>query len=73
MTSIAFILGCLPLWKASGSGAVARQVMGTCVIGGMVAASAIAIFLIPVLFYLVERIGGAKQHVSQIVEGGAHT
>ncbi len=55
MTSFAFILGCVPLWMASGSGAVARQVMGTTVIGGMLAASLIAVFLIPVSFYLVEK------------------
>jgi HAE1 family hydrophobic/amphiphilic exporter-1 len=54
MTSFAFILGCVPLWLASGSGAVARRVMGTTVIGGMFAASAIAIFLIPVTFYVIE-------------------
>jgi len=60
MTSFAFILGCVPLWVASGSGAVARKVMGTAVIGGMLAASAIAIFFIPVIFYLVERIAGKK-------------
>ncbi|MEI8107310.1 MAG: efflux RND transporter permease subunit [Verrucomicrobiota bacterium] len=55
MTSFAFILGCIPLWKATGSGAISRNILGTTVIGGMVAASAIAIFLIPVLYYLVER------------------
>jgi len=55
MTSFAFILGCVPLWFASGSGAVGRRVMGTTVIGGMLAASALAIFLIPVTFYLVEK------------------
>jgi len=60
MTSFAFILGCVPLWRASGSGAVSRQVMGTAVVGGMTAASAIAIFIIPALFYLVEKLGGAK-------------
>jgi HAE1 family hydrophobic/amphiphilic exporter-1 len=60
MTSFAFILGCVPLWRASGSGAVSRQVMGTCVIGGMLAASFLAIFLIPALFYVVEKIGGKK-------------
>src|SRR6185436_1517945 len=48
MTSFAFIFGCLPLWFASGSGAVARRVLGSTVIGGMIAASGIAIFLIPV-------------------------
>ena len=56
MTSFAFIAGCLPLALASGSGAVARQVMGTGVIGGMLAASVIAIFLIPSGFCIVERV-----------------
>jgi HAE1 family hydrophobic/amphiphilic exporter-1 len=60
MTSFAFILGCVPLWRASGSGAVSRQVMGTAVIGGMLAASFIAIFVIPALFYMIERLGGAS-------------
>ena len=54
MTSLAFIFGCIPLWLADGSGAVARRVMGTAVIGGMLAASALAIFLIPVTFYVIE-------------------
>src|SRR3954463_13967340 len=56
MTSFAFIFGCLPLWFASGSGAVARRILGSTVIGGMIAASAIAIFLIPVTFYVIERL-----------------
>ena len=55
MTSCAFILGCLPRWNASGAGSVARQVMGTTVIGGMLAASAIGIFFVPAIYYLVER------------------
>jgi HAE1 family hydrophobic/amphiphilic exporter-1 len=55
MTSFAFIFGMLPLWFASGSGAVARRILGSTVIGGMIAASAIAIFLIPVTFYVIER------------------
>jgi len=59
MTSFAFILGCVPLWTASGAGSVARQIMGTTVIGGMLAASAIAIFFIPAIFYLVEKWSGA--------------
>ena len=63
MTSFAFILGCLPLALASGSGAIARQVMGTVVIGGMLAATGIAIFLIPVTFYVVEK-WGAKKHAA---------
>src|SRR3979409_2090193 len=56
MTSFAFTLALLPLWFASGSGAVARRILGSTVIGGMIAASAIAIFLIPVMFYVVERL-----------------
>ena len=56
MTSFAFILGCVPLWTASGSGAVARRILGTVVISGMLAATLIAIFVIPVLFVVVERI-----------------
>ena len=55
MTAFAFILGCVPLWMATGSGAAARRILGTVVIGGMVAASIIAIFLIPVTFDVVER------------------
>jgi HAE1 family hydrophobic/amphiphilic exporter-1 len=61
MTSFAFILGCVPLWIATGAGSVARQIMGTAVIGGMLAASAIGIFLIPAIFYLVEKWSGAGQ------------
>ena len=56
MTSFAFILGCVPLAIASGAGAISRQVMGITVIGGMLAASFIAIFLIPVTFYVVEKL-----------------
>ena len=59
MTSFAFILGCVPLWTASGAGSVARQIMGTTVIGGMVAASGLGIFLVPAIFYMVEKISGA--------------
>ncbi len=61
MTSFAFILGCVPLWTASGAGSVARQIMGTTVIGGMLAASAIGIFLIPAIFYVVEKLSGARR------------
>jgi HAE1 family hydrophobic/amphiphilic exporter-1 len=63
MTSLAFILGCVPLWTASGAGAVSRQIIGTTVIGGMVAASFLGIFLVPAIFYVVERLSGAgKTH-----------
>jgi HAE1 family hydrophobic/amphiphilic exporter-1 len=56
MTSFAFILGCVPLWTASGSGAASRKVLGTVVIVGMLAATGIAIFLIPALFVMVEKL-----------------
>jgi hydrophobic/amphiphilic exporter-1 (mainly G- bacteria), HAE1 family len=61
MTSFAFILGAVPLWTASGAGAVARQIMGTAVIGGMLAASLIGIFFIPAVFCLVEKWSGAGE------------
>jgi HAE1 family hydrophobic/amphiphilic exporter-1 len=68
MTSFAFILGCVPLWTATGAGSVARQIMGTAVIGGMLAASFIGIFLVPAIFYLVERVSGAgKEHAPAIL------
>jgi HAE1 family hydrophobic/amphiphilic exporter-1 len=60
MTSLAFIAGCIPLWTASGAGSVARQIMGTTVIGGMLAASAVGIFFVPAVFYLVERFSKHK-------------
>jgi hydrophobic/amphiphilic exporter-1 (mainly G- bacteria), HAE1 family len=74
MTAFAFILGCVPLWGASGAGAVSRRVLGTVVIGGMLASSLIAIFFIPVTFDVVEKVGlffskGEKKPVSG--EGGA--
>jgi len=56
MTSFAFIAGCVPLWIASGSGAAGRRILGTVVIAGMLAATSIAIFLIPAIFYLVEKL-----------------
>ena len=56
MTSFAFIFGSAPLWIASGAGAQARRILGTVVIVGMLAATAIAIFIIPVTFYLVEKV-----------------
>jgi hydrophobic/amphiphilic exporter-1 (mainly G- bacteria), HAE1 family len=56
MTSFAFILGCAPLWLASGSGAASRRILGTVVVTGMLAATLIAIFIIPLLFVLVERL-----------------
>ena len=67
MTSFAFILGCVPLWTATGAGSVARQIMGTTVIGGMLAASIIGIFFIPAIFYVVERLSGAGKEAASAV------
>jgi len=61
MTSFAFILGCVPLWIARGAGAAGRQILGTTVIAGMLAATGIAIFLIPALFVVVSRLSGAER------------
>ena len=56
MTSFAFILGCVPLWMAAGSGGISRQTLGTVVIGGMLGATLFGIFVIPVTFYVVEKL-----------------
>jgi len=72
MTSFAFILGCVPLAIASGSGASGRQILGTVVVTGMLAATALAIFIIPLLFVLFERIAmrfGNSKH-GRVSEGG---
>jgi HAE1 family hydrophobic/amphiphilic exporter-1 len=72
MTSFAFILGCVPLWTATGAGSVARQIMGTTVIGGMMAASLIGIFFVPAIFYLVEKWSGAgNERTSTALPGTA--
>jgi HAE1 family hydrophobic/amphiphilic exporter-1 len=70
MTSFAFIFGLLPLWSADGAGSLSRRQMGTTVISGMVAATVIAIFLIPTLFVLVERWSGGKKRQPR---GGSET
>src|SRR5262249_15906392 len=75
MTAFAFILGCVPLWTASGSGAASRQILGTTVIGGMLASTLIAVFLIPVVFFIVGKVthrdGGGRQEDPPAGEGGA--
>jgi len=74
MTSFAFILGCVPLWTAKGAGAIGRRVLGSSVITGMSAATILGIFLVPVLFVVVERIAKKKPHVqvtqTAALEGG---
>jgi HAE1 family hydrophobic/amphiphilic exporter-1 len=68
MTSFAFILGTVPLWTATGAGSVARQIMGTTVIGGMLAASFIGVFFIPVVFYVVEKWSGAGKEGRPVLQ-----
>jgi len=68
MTAFAFILGCVPLWVATGAGGVARQILGTVVIGGMLSATSIALFLVPVTFSMAERVSGllGKEHSGSV-------
>jgi HAE1 family hydrophobic/amphiphilic exporter-1 len=66
MTSFAFILGCVPLWIASGSGAAGRRILGTVVIVGMLAATSIAIFIIPATFYVVETLSRGKKRARAV-------
>jgi HAE1 family hydrophobic/amphiphilic exporter-1 len=66
MTSFAFILGCMPLWTASGAGSVSRQIMGTTVIGGMLAATGIAIFIVPVLFVTIEELAASGNAMTAV-------
>ena len=61
MTAFAFILGVLPLVLSSGAGANSRRILGTTVLGGMLAATLIAVFVIPATFYVSERFG-ARSH-----------
>jgi HAE1 family hydrophobic/amphiphilic exporter-1 len=79
MTSFAFILGCVPLMLATGSGAASRSTMGTGVVYGMTISTAVGLFLIPVCYVFVQRIverGGKKQPVPAAVpvaeKGEAH-
>ena len=69
MTSFAFILGCVPLWFAAGAGAVSRRILGTVVVTGMLTATLLAIFLIPVLYVLVERMAGSERKLEQRLVG----
>jgi HAE1 family hydrophobic/amphiphilic exporter-1 len=74
MTSFAFIFGLLPLWFASGAGAVSRRILGTAVITGMLTATGIAIFIIPMLFVLIERASrGRKPHGQGVLQGPARS
>jgi len=66
MTSMAFILGVIPLVLATGAGAVARRTIGYTVLGGMLAASSIAIFIVPVLFVVITRVSYGKEKLNYL-------
>ena len=66
MTSLAFIFGVMPLVFASGAGAVARQTIGYTVFGGMIAATSLAIFIVPVLFVLISRLSYGKKRLEYL-------
>jgi HAE1 family hydrophobic/amphiphilic exporter-1 len=68
MTAFAFILGVSPLVVATGAGAVSRRILGTGVMGGMLAATLIAIFIIPVTFYVVERLSGGRGETGEALK-----
>jgi len=68
MTSLAFILGVLPLVLATGAGAVARRTIGLTVLGGMLAASTLAIFIVPVLFVVITRLSYGKAKLDWLLE-----
>jgi HAE1 family hydrophobic/amphiphilic exporter-1 len=67
MTSMAFILGVLPLVLATGAGAVARRTIGFTVLGGMLAASTLAIFIVPVLFVLITKVSYGKKQLDWLL------
>jgi HAE1 family hydrophobic/amphiphilic exporter-1 len=68
MTSLAFIFGVLPLALATGAGAVARKTICFTVLGGMIAASSIAIFIVPVLFVVIIRIAYGKKKLDELMQ-----
>jgi HAE1 family hydrophobic/amphiphilic exporter-1 len=68
MTSMAFLLGILPLVLATGAGAVARRTIGFTVLGGMIAASSLAIFIVPVLFVVIIKVSFGKKQLDYLVQ-----
>jgi hydrophobic/amphiphilic exporter-1 (mainly G- bacteria), HAE1 family len=66
MTSVAFILGVMPLVLATGAGAVARNTIGFTVLGGMIASTSISIFIVPVLFVLFTRFSYGKKQLDYL-------
>jgi HAE1 family hydrophobic/amphiphilic exporter-1 len=73
MTSLAFGFGVLPLAIASGAGAGAQKAIGTCVLGGMITATFLAIFFIPLFFVLVTQVFGRKKTGNQTIHSETQT
>jgi multidrug efflux pump subunit AcrB len=71
MTSLAFIIGCIPLMLSSGSGAASRGVMGTAVVFGMAVATLVGIFLIPVCYVFVQSISEFGRKPTPVVPAPA--
>ncbi|MFM8433610.1 MAG: efflux RND transporter permease subunit [Bacteroidota bacterium] len=75
MTSLAFILGVIPLITATGAGSQSRKVMGMAVFSGMIVATIIGLLLIPAMYVLINKISGRKSSKSDVInptEGTAH-
>jgi len=72
MTSIAFILGVLPLALASGASSVARNTIGWTVLGGMIAATGLAIFIVPVLFVVITNLSYGKEKLAELQDKAQH-
>ena len=66
MTSMAFILGVLPLAFATGAGSIARSTIGFTVLGGMFTATMLAIFIVPVLFVVISKIAYSKKKLKEL-------
>jgi multidrug efflux pump len=74
MTSLAFTLGVLPLFLASGAGSASQRAIGTGVIGGILTGTALAVFFVPIFFVVVRRIfkGSERQRLHDIEEAKHH-
>jgi HAE1 family hydrophobic/amphiphilic exporter-1 len=74
MTSLAFILGVLPLALATGAGSAARQSVGTTVVGGMISSAVLSVIFIPVLYVAIRTVAPGRKRVAEVhlEPGGAH-
>ena len=70
MTSLAFVFGVLPLVISTGAGSAARRAIGTGVAGGMITATVLAVFLVPVFFVVVRKLFGEHGHATEDAQAG---